>query len=273
MNFSFKIMVTLVILFAITGCHSTKKLQTAINKKDTTVAVTSTLPVTDSLSNASVVLKKLQNNKIRFTTFSSKVKVQYEDRNGKQPDFNAFIRLQKDSVLWISINATFLNIEAFRIYITPDTLIILNKLDRVVEYHPFNYIESIAKIPMTFKVLQNLIIGNPIYQGDSIVSYRETENHILIGTAGNFFKNLLTISADNNYIEKSKLDDIEVGQNRTADLIYDNYDQTGMGAFATYRDITIAEKTKVDIRLTFRQYEFNKELSFPFNIPRNFKTK
>ena len=34
-----------------------------------------------------------------------------------------------------------------------------------------------------------------------------------------------------------------------------------------------SEKTKVDIRLSFKQYEFNKELSFPFTVPRNYKTK
>ena len=45
--------------------------------------------------------------------------------------------LQKDSVMWVSISATFLSIEAFRIFITPDTIIILNKLDKTVEYHPF----------------------------------------------------------------------------------------------------------------------------------------
>ena len=126
---------------------------------------------------------------------------------------------------------------------------------------------------MSFARLQNLIVGNPIYRGDSIVSYRKTENHILIGTVGKLFKNLLTISADNNYLEKSKLDDIDLGQNRTADLIYDNYEKNNQFSFATYREITVAEKTKVDIRLTFKQYEFNKELSFPFNIPRNYKTK
>ena len=112
----------------------------------------------------------------------------------------------------------FLSIEAFRILITKDTIIILNKLNKSVEYHPFSYIEDIAHIPLNFATLQDIVIGNPVYVGDSIVSYRQTENHILIGTVGEFFKNLLTISADNNHLERSKLDDVDVGQNRTADL-------------------------------------------------------
>ncbi|MGH2565039.1 MAG: DUF4292 domain-containing protein [Ginsengibacter sp.] len=268
-----KIVWATILLCTVAACRSTKKLQTAINKKDTVITVNNNISNVDSLQGASDILKSLGNNRINFQTLSAQVKVQYEDRNGKQPDFNAFVRLQKDSALWVSISATFLSIEAFRIFITPDTVIIINKFDKTVEYHSFNYIESIAHIPLTFSILQDLIIGNPIYVGDSIVAYRQTENHILVGTVGDLFKNLLTISADNKLLEKSKLDDIDLGQNRTADLTYDNYEKNNQFYFSTYREITVAEKTKVDINLQFKQYEFNKELSFPFNIPRNYKTK
>lgn len=270
-----KIFIGIVFLYVLTGCHSTKSLQTAISKKDTTVTKVP-LIIKDSSYNkipAIEVLNALNKNKIVFKTFSSKAKVQYEDRNGKQPDFNAFIRLQKDSVLWISISSTFLGIEAFRLYITPDTLILLNKLDKSVEYHPFSYIESFAHIPMNFRLLQNILIGNPVYVGDSIVSYRQTENHILIGTVGTFFKNLITLSAGTNHLERIKLDDVDLNQNRTAALLYGNYEKNDGFDFATDREINVSEKSKVDISIEFKQYEFNKELSFPWKIPNNYKRK
>ncbi len=270
-----KIFVGIIILNLLSSCRSTKNLQSAISKKDTTL-VKAPMVVKDSSFNkipALKVLNTLNKNRIDFKTFSSKAKVQYEDHNGKQPDFNAFIRLKKDSVLWISISSTFLGIEAFRLYITPDTLIILNKLDKSVEYHPFSYIESFAHIPMNFKLLQNILIGNPVYVGDSIVSYRQTENRILIGTVGSYFKNLITLSAGTNHLERIKLDDIDLNQNRTASLLYGNYEKNGGFDFATDREINVSEKSKVDVSIEFKQYEFNKELSFPFGIPRNYKTK
>lgn len=273
MNFGCKIFAGILLAFTIGGCHSAKKLQSAVSKKDTVLIPSiPAIPNTDSSNGAANVLKSLEAHKIDFKSFSAKIKVQYEDRNGKQPDFNAFIRMQKDSVIWISISATFLSIEAFRIFITPDTIIILNKLDKTVEYHSFDYIESIAHIPMTFPILQNIIIGNPVYVGDSIVAYRKIANQVMIGTVGKSFKNLLTISS-NNYLQKSKLDDLDMNQNRTADIAYDNYEMNNDLNFATYREISASEKTKVDIRLSFKQYEFNKELSFPFSVPRNYKTK
>jgi hypothetical protein len=250
MKYLIKIVLGIVLLYSAAGCRSTKKLQTAINRRDTNILISPAVTPTDSLKGAAGILKSLEKNRITFTTF-----------------------LDKDSVLWISINATFLSIEAFRILITKDSIIIVNKLNKKIEYHPFSYVADIAQIPLNFSVLQDLIIGNPIYLGDSVVAFRQTENHILIGTVGKFFKNLLTISADNNLIERSKLDDIDISQNRTGDLTYGQYQKNNNVSFATYREITVAEKTKVDVSLLFKQYEFNKELSFPFSIPRNYKTK
>lgn len=273
MKYFITVVFGITLLYSMSSCRSTKKLQTAVSRKDTLVTKAPAPATNDSLKEVSDILKSLNKNRINFKTFSAKIKVDYEDYRGKQPDFNAFVRLYKDSVLWVSINATFLSIEAFRILITKDSIIILNKLNKQVEYHTFNYIENIAHIPLNFSTLQDIIIGNPVYVGDSIVSYRKTENHILLGTVSEFYKNLLTISADNNLVEKSKLDDISVGQNRTADLSYGDYEKNDGFYFATNREISVVEKTKVDINLNYKQYDFNKELSFPFGIPKNYKTK
>jgi Domain of unknown function (DUF4292) len=253
------------------SCRSTKKLQSAISKKDTVAIVTVD---TDSLKNIDDVMENVRKHHIDFNTFSAKIKVQYEDNKGKQPDINAFVRMKKDSLIWISINATFLNIEAFRVLISRDSIWILNKLDKQVEYHSLSYLEDVAQIPLDFNTLEDLILGNPIYVGNRIVAYKKTENRILISTVGEHFKNLLTLSANNNdLVERSKLDDINLAYNRTGDLTYYEYENKSGVFFSTFREITVAEKTKVDITLNFKQYDFNNDLSFPFSIPKNYKRK
>ncbi|MEO7961367.1 MAG: DUF4292 domain-containing protein [Ginsengibacter sp.] len=264
---------SIAVIFMVSACRSTKKLNTAVNQKDTTISIDGSARKDDSLAAATNVLKALKNHKIDYNTFSAKIKVEYEDSKGKQPEFNAFIRMKKDSIIWVSVSATFLSIEAFKILITPDSIVIVNKLDKQVEYHPFKYMEDITHIPMNFSILQDLLVGNPIYVGDSVVAYRQTENHILISTVGDFFKNLITVSADNNLIERCKLDDLDVNQNRTADITYGDYEKVTKSYFATSREITVAEKTKVDINLSYKQYEFNKELSYKFIIPSGYRMK
>lgn len=264
-----------VLFTGVFSCRSTKKLQTAVNKKDTAISnPVNTSPDPSPSKGAKTVLSNLEHNRINFNTFSAKLKVEYEDSKGKQPDVNAFIRMKKDSIIWIAVNATFLNIEAFRILITKDHITILNRLEKRVEEHPFSFIEDIAKIPLDFNTLQDLIIGNPIYVGDKVTAYRQTENHILLSTVGKYFKNLMTLTTNNNnLIEGTKLDDLDVSLNRTADLIYGDYENKVGFFFSTYREITVAEKTKVDIRLTIKQYDFNTDLTYPFSVPKNYKTK
>lgn len=258
------------------SCRSTKKLQTAVNKKDTIIPVKimpSSSP--DSLLAGKELFTKLSNTRIDFRTFSAKIRVEYEDSKKKQPDVTANVRMKKDSIIWISIvgNFAFITVEAFRVLITKDKITIINKLDKKVDEHPFSYIEEMAKIPLDFKTLQDLIVGNPLYLGDKVVSYKLTENRILLSTVGKYFKNLLTLSANNSSIERSKLDDLDVTLNRTGDLTYGEYENKSGINFSTYRELTVAEKTKVDIKLDFKQYDFNPELTYPFTIPKNYKTK
>ncbi|MEP6596798.1 MAG: DUF4292 domain-containing protein [Ginsengibacter sp.] len=269
----FTFITAILFLNATISCRSTKKLQSAINKKDTAIIVTTSPSANDSSKDIEAIMENIKKNHIDFNTFSAKIKVDYSDSRGKQPDVNAFVRIKKDSLIWISVNATFLNIEAFRILISRDSIWILNKLEKQAESHSLDYLEQVAKIPLDFKTLQNLIVGNPIFLGKTIVAYRKTENRVLISTIDKQFKNLLTLSVNNNLVERSKLDDLDIAFNRTGDLTYYDYENKSGIFFSTFREITVAEKTKVDIILDFKQYDFNKELSFPFSIPKNYKRK
>jgi hypothetical protein len=239
MNF-IKIFIVSIFLYSLNGCRPAKKLQTTVNKNDSGSVSISAGASDNSFSIAKEILKSLHKNQIDYKTFSAKIKVEYEDQNGKQPDFNAFIRLQKDHLLWASLNATFLNIEAFRVLISPDSITIINKLDKTVESHSFSYISDVAHIPLTFATLQDLLVGNPVYLSDSIISFNKTENAFLIGTVGELFKNLLTISEENNHLIESKQEDTGVKERRTARLLYDNYEPSGNVSFATERRISVA---------------------------------
>ena len=105
------------------------------------------------------------------------------------------------------------------------------------------------------------------------MSFKKGESSILISTAGKFFKHLLTLSSDNDLLLHSKLDDVDVSRNRTADITYGDFESKEGMDFSTYREIMISEKNKVDIRLNYKRYEFNKELSVSLKVPKNYKRK
>lgn len=253
------------------SCRSTKKIQTAIAKKDTaTVTVVPDSGRPDSAAIVRSIYQRIDSAKIRFNTFSAKLKVDYEDNEGKTRDFNAFIRIKCDSMIWISINAA-LGIEAFRVLITPDSVKLLNKLDRVVQLRSMDYLQEVAKLPFDFNTLQQLIIGNPIYFNEHIVSYSTNGTEMSLVSVSDLFKHLITINTNDLSIQHSKLDDVDLSRNRTCDLTYNDYEFKNGIRFSQDRRITVAEKSRLNIDLKFKQYNFNETLTYPFTIPKNYK--
>src|SRR5215217_2150819 len=185
-----------IVMVAVCSCRSTKTIQSAISKKDSTrLVVTDSTSRTDSIKFIQNVYQALDKNRIDFETFSAKVKVDFEGSDGKKNDFNAFIRLRKDSVLWVSINAL-LGIEAFRILITPDSVKMLNKLDKVAQVRSLSYLQEVTQLPFDFYTLQELIVGNPVYLDSNVISFKKEENAISLTSIGDIFKHFITISND-----------------------------------------------------------------------------
>jgi hypothetical protein len=264
------LLILIVVIIAMNGCRSTKTIQTVITKKDTSVVI----PVVDTKADSARFIREVfstvQKNHIDFNTFSAKVKVDFEGSDGKKQDFNAFLRVKKDSAIWVSVIAL-LGIEALRVMITPDSVKLLNKPDKIAQLRSVEYLREVIKIPLSFKELQDLLIGNPIYLDSNITSYKKEEKTVSLVSIGKLFKHFLTVSNGDYIPQHSKLDDIDETRSRTANITYEDYDTKDGVRFSRFRRISVSEKTKLDITLQFKQFDFNGELSFPFNIPKNYK--
>jgi hypothetical protein len=263
------------------GCRSTKKIQKVIatpnsTRTDTAKVVT---PVTqpedrhaDSLRVISQAVNGLFRNKINFQTFSARMKVHYEGGDGKDYEFNAFIHIKRDSMIWVSINAA-LGIEAFRLLITPDSVKILDKLKKIARLRSVSFLQEEIHLPVDFHTLQDILLGNPVYlDTTNILFYKKDPSGISLLSAGELFKNYLTLNGDNT-LRHCKLDDVDPLRARTCDLTYGDYEQRDTLRFSTYRKISVAEKTKVDIELGYKQFKFNENLSFSFVIPKNYRRR
>ena len=271
-HFFLLLFTTLVVITSV-GCKTAKKIQAAVDKKDST-SINITQPVNeDSILLVKNALQEVYSKKIDYKTFSAKIKVEYEDAKGKQPNITAYVRALKDSLIWISGYATIFNVEAFRILIKKDSVFVLDKINKEVKLRSIDYLQEVTEIPFDFETLQNLLIGNPIFLDENVISYKETDSKILLATLGKYFKHLLTLNKTDHFLIHSKLDDVNVVRNRTADITYGDYVNNNGVNFSTFREIIVSEKNKLDVLLNFKQYEFNKELVIIFNIPANYTRK
>jgi hypothetical protein len=199
------------------------------------------------------------------------VNIDYVDADDKKYNVNANLRMYKDSTIWISVNAIF-GIEGLRALITKDSVRILDKQNKLYTGRSIEYLQEVSSLPVDLHSLQDLLIGNAIFLDSNIVSYSKSGDAISLLSIGRIFKNLVTLNETNHLIQRSKLDDVDELRNRTGDLTYGEYEDKRGVNFSTVRKISFAEKKKLDIRLEFKQYNFNEDLTFPFSIPKNYKT-
>ncbi len=260
------ILITAISIFI--SCRPTRKIQTAITKKDSVDVVKQ--PVEngeDSLAYIRENYTKIKMQQITFNTFSAKIDVDYVGGDGKKENANAVLRMYKDSVIWISLTGL-LGIEGLRTYITRDSIKIINKLDKIYTGRSLAYVQEVTSLPLDLLSMQELIIGNPVFLDSNIVSYTRSANTVSFLSIGEGFKNLITLV--DGVLHHSKLDDVDINRNRTCDLSYDDYEDKKGVHFSSKRRITISEKSKLDIKLDFKSYNFNETLSFPFSVPKNY---
>ncbi len=268
-----------VILLSTLSCHTVKRAA------QTTVAVADTasvfIPVkalrTDSLAADSIrrvasALARIDSNRIGFETFSAKIKVDYKDSKDKNLDFNAFVRMRKDSVVWVSIIAA-LGVEAFRVLIRPDSVMIMDKLEKTIKYTTVSDLQRITQLPFDFTALQQLILGNPLYLEGELQSFKENGAAVTVFYSGDRFRHLAQFLKPAISLSRSRLDDTDLLRKRSADLEYDSYGTVAGRIFSGVRRIRLAEQQTVDVSLEFKQVEFDLPLSYPFSVPSNYKLK
>lgn len=273
------IVITLITSLAAFSCKTVKKtqvIQEAISKKDTaqTVVIRET-PKVDSAAIVRDILGKVEHAKISFNTFNAKVKVSYSSAD-QSDTYTCYLSMKKDSIILIKVTGTVLGIRGLGLQakITPDSVILVQYAgEHSVRQRSISYLQDITQIPFDFSTLQDLLIGNPIFLDGNVVSYKNSANHLLVLMVGDLFKHLLTLDNDGYTVLHSKLDDVDIQRNRTCDITFSNYQPLGPYSFSAYRSISIAEKSKLDIYLDFKEFAINEPLKYNFEVPDKFKRK
>jgi Domain of unknown function (DUF4292) len=270
------ISITILILFF--ACKPAKKLQTiqaAVSKKDTAVTVVvKEVPKVDSERIVKEIMSKVMKQNIDFNTFNAKASVDYESAEESQK-VTAYISLKKDSILYVKIAFPPFGLVAM-LMVTKDSVVFAQSKGnnaKTVQYRSISYLNDLTQIPFDFSTLQDIIIGNPVFIDSNIVSFKNTENQLRVLMIGDIFKHLVTLDNNSFKVLHSKLDDVDIMRNRTCDISFGTYVPLNNYQFATYRQISVAERSKLDIYLDFKEYSINEPLKYTFTIPKNYKRK
>lgn len=210
-------------------------------------------------------------NEIKFDYLSAKAKIDFEGVKNKI-SATANFRIQKDSVIWISLSPG-LGVEVARIYICPDSISVLDKINR--KYIKTDYQELSAKYQYTisYRMIESIILGNLLFpysreklqKTDSYYTYiqkqsgAEVKSHIGLKTM-----KLEKLIASDTATKSSVTVDFKAFQVLEDQLM--PFEITS----EVLNELTPDENVKIGIYYNKADIE-KKPLKFPFNVPQKYE--
>lgn len=224
----------------------------------------STLPTGPAKPNLNI-------EEIDFEYMQGKARMVLRDAN-KEREVKTNIRIRKDSVIWMTFSV--IGVQGGKALINKDSITIVSNLDK--EYFVFEYAELSKRynFDINYNVIQDAMLGNlilPRNESDDIS--QESSFFMLKQQTGN-----ITVS---NYVNAAsmkieKVDMKESTNNNSLTLNYSNFQPVGGKLFPYNGTINLFYKTLSGVLNTTIIFEYNKaevgdkELKFPFNIPKKY---
>ncbi|UEG52933.1 DUF4292 domain-containing protein [Mucilaginibacter daejeonensis] len=264
-SISNKLPIILICLAVLASCKSKKKL---VTRTADSVAVATKPTTTANPAAARVAAVKARQTP--FNTFSGRAKTQLSI-DGKNNDVTLNIRIQHGKKIWVSVTAI-LGIEAARALITPDSIIVINKIQGVYLKKPFSYIYNYASRQVNYLTIESLLVGNAIPElldANSNITNGANGNATLSGNLRDLVYSLLV--GPDQKVTQTSLANPAVGQ--SLKVTNSQFIQADEGrVIPSVINITSAVKSKtINAKLEYNRTEFNKVLEYPFSIPERFE--
>jgi len=107
----------------------------------------------------SYLLEKMASNELDFDWFSARCAVTVINDKKTKTDLRGQLRIQKDSVIWMSLSPA-LGIEVARLMITQDSIWFINRIDKNYFKGDYDFINSFFQTTVDFDILPALFLGH-----------------------------------------------------------------------------------------------------------------
>jgi len=233
-------------------------------------ACKSTKTIADAAVDGSLSSKKIiQNhyqNQLDFKTLSGKVRIAYTDGEDAQ-SVAVSMRIKKDEVIWIS--APFGVVKAM---ITPERVSFYNRLENEYFDGDFSYLSSILGTTVDFTMMQNLLLGNAILdlREERFTSAVEAGKYTLKPKKTNpLYKILFQLEPKNFKVADQQISQSE--KNRLLIMAYSYQEVSGSVLPKDIGIIALNDGASNTIDLEYKSMDFDKNVNFPYKIPKGFK--
>jgi hypothetical protein len=232
------------------------------------------------------LFQKLQDNELKYKTFKASFSAEYE-KNKKKTSISGYFKICKDSIIWCSLTPG-LGIEAARLFISPDSVKILNKMEGTFLIQDFDFITEMINRGLDFDMLQSLLIGNDfsVYDNshfkasiDNLEYKLSTQNRRRLRRLSKMSDTLTdVIPFQQIYLDPTtfKISTVIIKEinnnNRTFYAYYKNHAEINKQLVPQSIEFNVNDgANKIHITLKYSKIQIDTEQTYPFNIPSKYK--
>ncbi len=213
------------------------------------------------------VENQLERNLFDADWLRMKAKITADDGKQKQ-SFNADIRLRKDSVLWMSISPTILKIEVARVLIRPDSVQVINRLNKQYYATDVSFLESLTNYPLDFQMLQNILFGNPVVKGEEKATLSITKDHYCLQNSLQDLVLETCLSPEGYTIAQMTVQDT---LHRNLKVSLEDYKPIEKQVFSEKRFISIETPQKYEVDIKLSKIKVNEVQKISFSVPEKYE--
>lgn len=212
------------------------------------------------------VIKAHSKQSPNFKTLQCKIKVVYTQDN-KSQSHTITMRMQKDEVIWIN---SALNL--IRAKITPEKVSFYNKLDNTYFDGDFSYISDLLGTELDFKKVQNLLLGDALFELDKATHNMSVHNEAYLFQPKNqlrIFELFYIINPTHFKMDSQQL--AQASEARFLEIDYLIYQMVEKQSLPENMKIFVLEgDDETTIEMDFKSVSLNEDLRYPFKIPSGF---
>ena len=208
-----------------------------------------------------------------FLFLSAKGKAQVTMKGNKQ-GANISLRMRRDSIIWVT--AGLAGFEGVRAVLTPDSVRVINKLEKTFFTGGYDYLSKLLNVPVSFAQMQALLLGDylPAPAGTTPTVSTEEAGHQRVSypLAGVLVERLLQVGTGR--VQHLKVSDAATKRNLTVDYTdFQPLDQSNFPfAHSSFIQAQQPSAGVVTAAINFSKVNVGRErLAFPFAVPRGYK--
>jgi len=216
------------------------------------------------------IIHNYEANKFHQKTVSAKLRAKY--KNDKvSVSVTIKLRLEKNKTIWMSV--TKLGIPIAKMIITPYKVRYYEKINKTYFEGSLSSLTKYIGKKLDFKEFQNILLGQSVLnlKRGKYISKIEQNKYLLSPKKNkNFYAILFLLNPDNFKLNKQEIRNL--GKDQKVSVIYPSYTNIEGEQFPSAINVLANDDyKKLSIFMKYSQVVFNKELNFPFKIPKGYK--